>query len=57
MLASFTSPVSFAFHIAKDLIVNGIDIFEEIKGVIEVIIWLIVISFFYRNYSYKSEAV
>ena len=32
MLAAFSSPVSFVFHVAKDLIVNGRQIFKEVSS-------------------------
>ena len=31
MAAIFSNPVSFAYHIGKDLIVNGVQIYEEIN--------------------------
>ncbi|CAD7941288.1 unnamed protein product [Amoebophrya sp. A120] len=30
-IASFASPTSFAYHVGKELLVNGVDIFENIK--------------------------
>ena len=29
--AIFASPMSFAWHVGKDLVVNGVDIYHEIK--------------------------
>jgi len=34
LLASFKSPISFAFHVGKDLIVNGVQIYHDIENVI-----------------------
>merc|ERR1712216_215671 len=33
-MGSFSSPTSFAYHIGHDLIVNGVNIFNEINGAI-----------------------
>lgn len=35
MLKAFTSPTSFAWHVAKDLIVNGVQIYDDINGAIK----------------------
>ena len=32
MLKNFKSPLSFAYHVGKNLIVNGVEIYDEIKG-------------------------
>ena len=34
MVAIFSSPESFAYHVGKDLLVNGVDIFHEIEGAV-----------------------
>ena len=34
MIAEFSSPASFAYHVKKNLMVNGINIFNEIKTAI-----------------------
>ena len=31
MITAFDSPTSFAYHVGKDLIVNGAEIFGEVK--------------------------
>jgi hypothetical protein len=31
MIKSFSSPVSFAYHVGKDIIVNGKNIYHEIS--------------------------
>lgn len=35
MLESFSNPKDFAYHVGKDLLVNGISIYRDIKGAIE----------------------
>lgn len=35
MVASWTSPLSFAYHVGKDLLLNGVDIFHEIEDAID----------------------
>lgn len=35
MIKSFTSPLSFAFHVGKDIIVNGRNIFHEIETAVD----------------------
>jgi predicted translin family RNA/ssDNA-binding protein len=35
MLKAFSSPTSFAWHVAKDLIVNGVQIYDDINGAIK----------------------
>lgn len=34
MVESFTSPMSFAYHVGKDLIVNGHNIYDEITAAV-----------------------
>jgi len=34
MIKAFGSPRSFVFHIAKDILVNGVQIFQDIEGII-----------------------
>lgn len=34
LLKSFTSPLSFAYHVGKDLIVNGVQIYHDIENLI-----------------------
>lgn len=34
MLKAFKSPLSFAYHVGKDLLVNGIQIFKDIEGAV-----------------------
>jgi len=34
MLKTFKSPISFAYHVGKDLIVNGIQIIKDIEGAV-----------------------
>lgn len=31
MIKSFTSPMSFVYHVGKDILVNGKDIFTEVS--------------------------
>ena len=33
-LEQFTSPASFAYHIGKDLLINGVDIYHEIQAAV-----------------------
>lgn len=35
MIAIFSSPSSFAYHVGKDLMVNGVDIFHEISDSVQ----------------------
>jgi len=35
MLKNFKSPLSFAYHVGKDLLVNGIQIIKDIEGAVE----------------------
>jgi hypothetical protein len=35
LVISFKSPIFFAWHIGKDLVVNGISIYFEIKNAIQ----------------------
>ena len=35
MIEAFKSPISFVFHVGKDLIVNGVQIFEEIEAAVK----------------------
>jgi len=34
MIKNFKSPMSFAYHVGKDLLVNGVSIYHDIKGAI-----------------------
>lgn len=34
VLKTFKSPISFAYHVGKDLVVNGVQIFEDIEEAI-----------------------
>ena len=34
MIATFTSPLSFAYHVGKDILVNGVQIYKEIDSAI-----------------------
>jgi hypothetical protein len=34
MLESFKDPKSFAFHVGKDLLVNGVDIYHQISDAV-----------------------
>jgi hypothetical protein len=35
MAAIFENPTSFAYHVGKDLLINGVDIFNEIKSAVD----------------------
>lgn len=35
MAEIFSSPQSFAYHVGKDLLVNGVDIFHEIQDAVD----------------------
>lgn len=34
IIETFTSPTAFAYHVGKDLLVNGVDIYHEIDGAV-----------------------
>ena len=34
MASQFTNPISFAFHVGADLLVNGVQIYDDITGAI-----------------------
>lgn len=34
MISAFSSPASFAYHVGKDLVVNGKDIFNDVNSAI-----------------------